>query len=231
MPDALIPREAAEELRLAHFELEDIQRLAHKILQRAAEQAKRKLMAAEQQAQSIEQAAYDSGFAKGEAEGRQKGEADGRLAGEKAAREEFASRTRGAAEALEKILAEVRERRIALHSEAEAGLLRLSLEIARHILRSEIKANAEALKPLVREAIRLAISRRDLVLRLHPADIAAIQEEIPALRAAFLDLQAVRLEADSSLERGSVIAVSAEGEVDLRLSAQLAAIERALLGG
>ncbi len=230
MPDTLIPREAAEELKLARFELEDIQRLAHKMLQRAAEQAKRKLMAAEQQAQSIEQAAYDSGFAKGESEGRAKGEAEGRAAGEKAAREEFAARTRGAAEALEKILAEVRERRIALHAEAEAGSLRLSLEIARHILRGEIKMNEETIKPLVREAIRLAISRRDLVLRLHPADAAAIQDEIPALRAAFLDLQAVRLETDPALERGSVIAASAEGEVDMRLSAQLAAIERALLG-
>jgi len=223
------PERASSSTPIA-FQFDDVQALARRILQRATEQAQRKLAAANAQASDIEKMAYEDGHKKGHADGCAKGEAEGRVAGEKAAREEFQNRVQGVVKTLEVLLGELKAREVELRSQAEADLLQLSLAIARRIVRREITIDPSYIVPTVREAIGLATDRSDLAIHAHPQDIAAIETELPQLRAAFADLGKVFLEADPALARGEIRVLGVEGEIDMRLEQQFGTIERALLG-
>lgn len=212
------------------FQFEDVRLMAKKILQNAATQAKRKIMVAEAHAKEIEKAGYDDGYKKGESEGRAKGEKDGHAAGDKAARNEFAQSVGDTPSVLQQVLHYLEQRKVAIHAEAEADLLALALEIARRIVRHELSVDPRHIAPIVHEAIGLANDRSDLVVHLNPADLSVIEEELPALRSAFTDLGKVHLLADDSMERGGVRVVGREGEIDMRLEEQFAALERALIG-
>ncbi len=229
-PDSIIePHESAAATPIA-FQFSDVQALAKRILQRAAEQAKRKLDAAGKQAEDIEKAAYDDGFQKGHAEGFAKGEPEGKAAGEAAARKAFQERAESLVPALEALLKELEARKIELRSQAESDLLQLALEIARRIVGREIALDERLVGARMQRAIGLATERSDLVVRAHPQDVEALREELPALHAAFSDLGKVALEADDALARGEIRVQGKEGEVDFRVDQQFEAIERALLG-
>lgn len=228
--DTIIKSEDFAERKAVPFQFDDVRALANQVLKRAAEQANRKLMAAEKQAQDVEKAAYDDGFKKGEAEGFAKGEPEGRAAGDSAARNAFTEATKTVAPALSALLKELELRKTSLQAEAEADFFRLALGMAERIVRREIRTDANFILPVVREAIGLMNEREDLVAHLHPDDIAAVEKELPALKAAFTDLGRVRLEADEGVERGGVVVKGRAAEADLRIATQLAAFERALLG-
>lgn len=220
----------AEAAGATPFQFEDVRKMAKRILESATQQAKRKIMVAEAHAKEIEQVGYDDGFQKGEKEGYEKGEKDGHAAGDKAARDAFNQRAAPVAPAIESLLTDLESRKVALRSEAEADLLRLSLELARRVVRRELLIDERSIVPVVQDAVALAADRSDLVAHLNPADLAAMEEELPALRAKFTDIGRVQLAADESISRGGVRLVSKTSEIDMRLEEQFAALERALLG-
>ena len=215
---------------LVAFNTNDLKAMAAKILRRAEEVAEQKVAAAAQTAAAQEKKGYDAGMAKGLAEGGKKGEATGRAAGEKAAREEFAKSVEGVAAALKATLAELNRRKMQLQADAEADLIHLAVAIAKRVVRQEFAALPDAALPVVREAIGLCNDRSDLTLLLNPEDVAAVERELPALRGAFADLGRVALAPDPTIERGGALLRTATSSVDLRLSAQFAALERALSG-
>lgn len=212
------------------FNVPDLKAMAAKILRRANEVAQQTIAAAKQNAAEQERQARAAGEKKGYAEGLKKAEAEGRAQGEKAAREEFQQNTGSLAGALTAALDEMNRSKRALEAEAEADLLRLSMEIARRIVRREVRLDAGFILPIVRDAVSLTNNRSDLLIWLNPADRAAVEQELPALHAIFSDLGRVELREDEAVERGGVRVLSREGEVDMRLSSQLAALERALVG-
>ncbi len=226
----IVKHDSASELTPIPFQFDDVRAMAARILKRVNAQAQRKLMAAEKQAQDIEKAAYDSGYHDGHEKGFAKGEAEGKTAGDKAAREAFAQATSGVAPVLTELLAALDARKVMLQAQAEADLLRLSLAIAKRIVRRQLDLDAEHIVPVVREAIGLAVDRSDLIVRVHPEDLSGLEDALPELRTAFTDLGKIRVEADGEIEPGGVRVVGREGEVDMRLSEQFAAIERALIG-
>lgn len=212
------------------FNFEDVRAMAAKLLRVANDQAQRKLMAAEEQAQQIETAAYQEGHDKGYGEGYPKGETEGRAAGDTAAREAFAAATETVTSNLTAMLSELETRKVELQAQAEADLLQLAMAIARRIVRHELSLRPDSILPTVNEAISLANDRSDLIVRVNPDDLTPIEQELPALRQAFTDLGKVHLEADPEMVRGGVCVVSNDGEVDMRLEEQLRAIEQALIG-
>ncbi|MHC4883548.1 MAG: FliH/SctL family protein [Planctomycetota bacterium] len=212
------------------FNFNDGRAMAAKLIKRGNEQAQRLLESARQQAVDIEKTAYDDGFAKGHEAGLPKGEAEGRASGEAAVRQEIGDATATLTQALEEMLNYLSVERLELRTEAEVDLLGLALAIASRVVKHEVTHAPETILGNVREAVALTVSRRDILLRVHPDDLAAVESHLPSLKAAFTDLERVSVTADEAVGRGGVVAATADGEVDLRIAEQLAALERALIG-
>ncbi len=212
------------------FQFRDVRAMAAKILRRATDVAQQKIDAATRHVSDLEKQAEKQGHEKGYAEGLAKGEAEGCAAGEKAARDEFLEKIKGLADVLAAIALGLDERKQELQARSEADLLKLSMSIARRIVRQELTVDAGQIRQAVQAAISLATSRQDVTICICPHEIAVIEEELPKLRQVFTDLGRVAVEARDNLQRGDVILITHEGEIDLRIDQQFTAIERALAG-
>jgi flagellar biosynthesis/type III secretory pathway protein FliH len=113
---------------------------------------------------------------------------------------------------------------------AEAELRRLAVRIAEKILARTLALGPDAVVDVVRGALAAAAERRDLVVRVHPDDVAVVVEARERLLAGAAARAHLAVRADATVGRGGCIVETEVGSIDARLDVQLAAIERALLG-
>ena len=114
-----------------------------------------------------------------------------------------------------------------LAAQARADAIEIGFQVARRILEIELSTSAEPLFSLVRSAIRRAGEGRTLTVRLHPADLAAVEG---AGGAASLGptVAHVQLETDSTLERGDCVIDTGQAVVDGRLATRLSELQRSV---
>lgn len=138
-------------------------------------------------------------------------------------------RERGLA-AVTELLAGARVQAARAQREAESELRALAVRIAERILGRELALRPEAVVDVAAEALRLSGEPREIVLRVHPDDLAAVERGKPRLLERCHSAHAATLRADESVGRGGCIVETELGVVDARLSTQLDALERALKG-
>lgn len=99
-----------------------------------------------------------------------------------------------------------------LQSDTAQELLNLACDIARQVVRQELRSQPQALLPVVREALdMLAADGRAATVRLNPADFAALGE---ALRAEHGAQSKVQWVSDASVAQGDVRVDSGGAQVD-----------------
>lgn len=107
---------------------------------------------------------------------------------------------------------------------AEEDVVKLSVAIARRVLRRELATDPDAVLGLVKAAMAKLQAREIRRLRVAPPDAALI-----AAQRAGLDFpQGVEIVSDASLGPGSAIFETTRGELDASLETQLAEIDRGL---
>jgi flagellar assembly protein FliH len=163
-------------------------------------------------------------------EGYERGLAEGRDAAAAQERERLAREAAPLGDVLRAAARGVAERRAELLAEAERELLRLSVRIAEKIVKAEAASGPRVTLENVRRAAGLAVRRRELLIRVNPEDVAALETFLPELRRELVDLVDARIEADPAVARGGAVVATPEGAVDARLRTQLDEIERELLG-
>jgi len=154
--------------------------------------------------------AYESGFREGEAAARQRAE----------------SPVREAIEKLAATVVEVAAARGDAIRRAEADVVRLSIEIARHILHREISLDPSALQALIGAALEKLRSQEVYRLRVHP------DQEQPA-RACLRQIgrdPGIEVVSDASQSWGGIVFEISRGALDASVETQLREIERGLAG-
>lgn len=119
--------------------------------------------------------------------------------------------------------ARARDRRLAA---LEREVVAIAVDVARKILGRELALDPDAVVGVAREALAAARGRRELTLRVNPADAAAVRGHEALLADGASGPIAVR--EDDGVPRGGVIVETEAGLVDARLETQLAALLRAL---
>lgn len=159
----------------------------------------------------LEKAASDDGFARGHAEGFAAGLAE----------------ARAQADQVKALLGHLSRPLKELDSEVERALVALTIEMARRLAHLEMDLDPTRVASVVREAVgALGSAPRDVRIRLHPHDAAAIR---PLLSLPD-EVHDWKLVADPELNRGDC-RIEADGvRVDARLDTRQAVIAQALLG-
>ena len=128
--------------------------------------------------------------------------------------------------ALEKAADKCRLAREKIIEQAEGQLLDLSIDIARKVLMQEIQAKRYQIEPIVREALSRIPQRTDVVVHLHPDDLArcelAKQDGLDSAQAT------VRFTADPGVDRGECLLRTSEGTVKSTVEEHLAEITETL---
>jgi flagellar assembly protein FliH len=153
------------------------------------------------------------------AEARQTGYREGEAAGRAKAAAEMQPVLGKLAHSIQEIAA----LRPQLVRDAAAGLVELSIGIARRILHRELSVDPAALEGLVGGVLQKLLAQEILRIRIHP-------ELEPGIRQALAreGRGGVSLIADGTLERGAILIEAARGKLDASLETQLAEIGRGL---
>lgn len=163
-----------------------------------------------------------------EAEGRRRGEEQGRQAARREAAEDIRSALAAMDSATRQLEAPLRDREVDI-AEMVASL---AFVLARHIVGAELKANSESVKLLVLQLVREAAAERNphqsIVVRLNPADLAAIADDEL--------VENTRLTGDPQISRGGAfVEITSPGgdpidkvEWDATVETRLSSIQEAL---
>ncbi len=176
------------------------QRFAAKLRAQALEEERRK-------ENTVRQAALNEGYAQGFAKGHAQATAEGQQKLQEYIHHQGAElgRTFGA------LFANAQEQ-IAQSEQAMAqGILELSCEIARQVVRQELRSNSKILEPVIREALgMLAVDCKIAVIRLHPQEMSVVSQLI----AAEFDHLALTLVPDATLTPGGCLVEAAGTVID-----------------
>ena len=154
----------------------------------------------------LEKQAFEKGYKEGERIGKQMGE---RMMESTVSRYEHSIQQLAAA-----------ERKLAEAMEAET--VRLSLQIARKILRREAAIDPEMVSVLVSVALKRMQGHHRIEVRVSRHDITRVTEEVRSAGSS------IPVKEDPALERGDFMLDSIETHIDGRIASQVEAVSRAL---
>jgi len=153
--------------------------------------------------------ARETGYSEGEAAGKAQGEDE----------------VRSAVQRLADSITAVDEYRSRLYRQTEVDAVRLSVAIARRVLRRELTVDPSAIEGLVSAALQRLQSQETCRVKMHP-------DYIPSLSAAIerMGMSAkVEVVADPAQEPGAAVFEMPRGNLDASIDSQLREIERGLV--
>lgn len=174
--------------------------------------------------EAIRQAAYEEGFAEGQAAGHQEGLEKGRLEGLEQGHTEGLSQ--GLKEGLEQgqqqidtlsgywrqLIDELENPVQQLTVEVQKQLVALITEVARAVLKVELTTNEQAIIATVKEAVQaMPVVQQQLKIYLHPDDLLVIEGVYPE---ATLEKNNWQLLSDASLARGDCQIITDHSMID-----------------
>ena len=177
------------------------------------QQCERLIQEAQLKVSEIEKEAYEKGFSEGQKAGGEVGE---RMA------ESLLKQYSASLDALNKLRKE-------LFSTSEREVIRLSLEIARKIIKHEVAIDEELILTLVKVALARVADQALITVRVNPKDYHFIERHhaagLGATDGRSLS-ESVKLVEDPLIARGGCIIETDSGTIDARIEEQLREIER-----
>jgi flagellar assembly protein FliH len=153
--------------------------------------------------------------------------ADGFDAGRAAATAELVRDAETFVQALE----ELNRFRAGLLERYQNELLALALGIARKVVQRELAENPEHWLGMIREAVRHALDREKIRIRVGSVLHKFLLERLSALRPMLDEVKELELVEDQALSENGCILESQFGDLDLGIDSQIGAIRAALTQG
>lgn len=177
----------------------------------AAKLRAQEMQEAIQKEENLRQMGYAEGYGAGYAEGFAKGHDQAALAGQQQLDDYIATEGRDIAHRFAGLFEKVQTQLAQEEQGIAQGILELSCEIARQVLRKELSINPNVLQPVIREALgMLVLDNRAATVRLHPvdADVVAgtVREDFGGLNLALIP--------DPSVTQGGCLVECAGAVVD-----------------
>jgi flagellar assembly protein FliH len=157
----------------------------------------------------IEHTAYETGF--------RKGEQDGRAAARQQAEPLMAT--------LKAILAELDGVRSRIRQHMEREVVELALHVARKVIHHELSVSEDAILRVVKDAMGHLQDPGNIAIRLNPEDLKRIRDTGDGMQAFLGHHENVQFEEDSAIDCGGCYIQTDYGEIDARIEEQLRHIE------
>lgn len=165
----------------------------------------------EQARQQAHDAAYQQGTEEGHAQGWQEGQQQTALEWQQKLDDYQAQQGQQVAQQLQSVLAAAQRDVQGIQQRLAPDVLQLACDIARQVVRQELRCNPQALLPVVREALdMLSAESKPVTVRLNPQDWERLKD---TLKAEFPQPKIEWL-ADASVQAGDCKIESAGAQVD-----------------
>ncbi len=175
----------------------------------------RRYMTAEE-IESIQQQAYDEGYKEGFSQGLVDGQAE-------------INQRCNYLESIMNFLVKPLEK---IDEQVNQQLFQLSMSVAGHIIRREIRTDPGQVIAVVRAAMNaLPVAERDVKVYLHPEDVLLVREALSISEDEITDTRPWRIIEDPVLTRGGCRVRSENSTIDATIEARLNRVIATLLGG
>jgi len=148
----------------------------------------------------------------------------GRAEGEAQARAQAQEEVRATIERLAIAIAEIDQYRGQLLRQTETDAVRLSIAIARRVLRRELTVDPSAIEGLVRAALERLQSQEGCRVRMHPDFVPALRDCVERMGME----SKVEIIPDAAQEPGAAVFEMSRGSLNASIDSQLKEIERGL---
>ena len=157
----------------------------------------------------LEKEAYEKGFSQGRKDG---------LALEKKQMEEKGRQ-------FDALFSELSGLKARIHSETEEELLKLSMLIAKRIIREETKTDIQIIGRTIRSALKFVVEKSNMRILINPDDMEAVRESLPEL-ASLTKGAELQLIEDNAITRGGCILETGFGKINATIEDQLEVLEK-----
>ena len=203
---------------------------AREVVAQARREAARIVDAAKQRAHETLEQARSAGAERGYREGYEKGQVEGREAARAEALEAFRQREEQVITTLQAATAQLEQVKIDLRVNAEREVLEFATEVARRLTFAVGRSSSEAVQENFRRALELVAERTNLVVKVHPDDVEALQEFAPQVLTDTRAREGLSLVADDTVSPGGCVVEGGITAVDATLDTQLDTLVTLLLG-
>lgn len=197
----------AEALRL----IDDAQTQAEVLIQEGQQRAIELISEAAANAQGIEDAAREQGFAQGHADGQTAASAE---------LDDMLTTMRGLVDV-------ARAERHKIIEGAEPEIIKLAMLVAEKIVHQQISLDKTVVLSMARAAIARLVNRETVTVRVNPADIETIREQKDKMLANS-DIEHLRIVEDNRVDRGGVVMETESGTIDAKIMTQVKEAKRVL---
>ena len=197
---------------------------AEELKLRTREDAERIIAEAQRQAQEIEgetrrtvEAERQEVLTQGREEGRVEGYAEG-----KAEVDRLIERT-------QTVLERAQDKRGEIISETEREIIELVLLVSRKVVKVISDSQREIVVANVTEALKKVRDRGTIIIRVNLSDVKLVTDHTKEFIKLLEGVKTIQVQEDSSVDSGGCIIETDFGEIDARISSQLAEIEAKIL--
>jgi len=115
-------------------------------------------------------------------------------------------------------------------SRSETEIAGLAIRVAERIISCEVTTNHDVVVNMVKTALERVKDREQVQIRVNPQDYEVVRANREVFAALVEGLRNLEISQDPRVERGGCIIETNLGNVDARISTQLAALELAFRG-
>jgi flagellar assembly protein FliH len=198
------------------FDFEDINDRANEYLQTVRTEAAKIVQQAHQQAEQIRRQAEAAG------------QAAAQQTAQRALDEKISARFDTFVAALDRLVTETNEAKVAWLCRWEQSAVAVATAIASRIIRRELDRQPEITLKWIGEALQLAAGANDVTVHLNPADYELLGSRAKKLVQSLGGLAPTSVVADSAVSAGGCVVHTRLGRIDQQIEAQLARIEEEL---
>lgn len=147
--------------------------------------------------------------------------AEGQRRGEEAGKQEFAEHVASAETAVKQAAESVRQALEESSARVEERIVGLAESVVRRILKREAWFDRDAVRRTLEEAFSALTDKEQVRIRLHPEDVAMLNEQSVGFLEQFEGIAQRELVADDAVDKGGCIVETDSQYVDATLDAQL----------
>jgi flagellar assembly protein FliH len=129
---------------------------------------------------------------------------------------------------LQQVIQGVHAQHEAYLKHAEAQMLDLALEVARKVVREELKLQPAHVLAIVRDTLRRVQGFGRLRIRVNPLDVDLLRQNRPSLLQVVDGVEGIEIAEDRRVDQGGCVIETEQGVYDARIRTQLGEIERVL---
>jgi flagellar assembly protein FliH len=168
--------------------------------------------------EEVERRAYEEAFAKGREAG---------LAAARTETQQALNQLKAQVQRLESALGSLSKPLDQVNAEVEQQLMNLTLSIARHLVRRELRIDPAQVIAIIRETVALLpAAAREVRVHMHPEDAAVVRERLatPTADRAWTIIE------DPVMTRGGCRVTTETAQIDARLETRINTVMAAMLG-